>query len=310
MGELQTKLGTLLRLERERQRVRLEDLAEKLKIAQASLEAIERGDEAALPSNLYFNLFAKSYAEALGIDYTRTVDAIKEDIGLSLEPEGPPGKKPRSRPQSKGEPGDVPQKPDDDRPTPAGGLGKVVLWGFLGLVILFVVLLIINQLFFSSETLSPQTEPPFARAPQEVATAAAKGEDPASTFATYDWNVPLYQPPPDIQLRLSARSESWATIVADGDTAIFYSLFPGRTYDVTAEYRMLISIAIPTAVDVECNGRKVDLTDPNTGRISRVSVNQVNIDSVLVPSAANQPAGRMTTPELMVDHQEAPNDAP
>ncbi|RKX25037.1 MAG: hypothetical protein DRP47_10470, partial [Candidatus Zixiibacteriota bacterium] len=80
MGELEVKLGALLRLERERQNVKLEDLAENLRISESSLECIECGDASALPSEIYFSLFAKSYSEAIGIDYSATVQAIKEDI--------------------------------------------------------------------------------------------------------------------------------------------------------------------------------------------------------------------------------------
>ena len=56
----------------------LEDLAVELKIPLASLESVESGDITTLPSEIYYSLFARSYAEALGIDYPRTIEAIKE----------------------------------------------------------------------------------------------------------------------------------------------------------------------------------------------------------------------------------------
>jgi len=80
MGELETKLGDLLKLERERLGKQLDDLSEALRIPEESLRAVEQGDVDSLPSTIYFGLFAKSYAESLGIDYGATVDAIKADL--------------------------------------------------------------------------------------------------------------------------------------------------------------------------------------------------------------------------------------
>ncbi|MCK4462304.1 MAG: helix-turn-helix domain-containing protein, partial [candidate division Zixibacteria bacterium] len=75
MSELYVKIGKLLKMERVRQAIELGDLASDLKVSRGNLEAIEDGDIARLPSELYFKLFAKSYAEALGVDYEATVEA-------------------------------------------------------------------------------------------------------------------------------------------------------------------------------------------------------------------------------------------
>ena len=88
MNELYTKFGELLRLERERQNLKIEDLASDLKISEGNLEALESGNRDDLPSETYFGLFAKSYAEALGIDYSRTMEALREELGVSLEGNG------------------------------------------------------------------------------------------------------------------------------------------------------------------------------------------------------------------------------
>ena len=86
MTGLYVKIGKLLQMERTRQDVKLDDLAAELKISLANLEAIENGDSTSLPSALYFKLFAKSYAEALGIDYEATVEAIEQDMTSSEQP--------------------------------------------------------------------------------------------------------------------------------------------------------------------------------------------------------------------------------
>ena len=91
MDEIRAKLGELLILERKRRNLDPEDLAKELKIPQDSLEAVEQGDVDRLPSKLYYELFAKAYCEAVGIDYQRTLEAISEEFGELVDrPTGKP----------------------------------------------------------------------------------------------------------------------------------------------------------------------------------------------------------------------------
>ena len=63
MSELHEKFGELLRLERQRRSVDLADVSAQLKITETNLTYIENGSLEELPDELYYNLFAKSYAE-------------------------------------------------------------------------------------------------------------------------------------------------------------------------------------------------------------------------------------------------------
>jgi len=281
------KIGKLLKVERERQGIALDDMSTKLKIGMGNLERVENGDLDALPSELYFNLFAKSYAEALGINYAATVEAIKEDIGQPLEPEDSAKK---GMPDDVTEAATTPGK--EGAPSGAGPKGGAnflrnfaIFFGIL--IVLFIIFVLVNKLFLSGDngehTLDRPTEAALVDTSAEKQPAADE-----SKFAAYDWNVPRYQKPSDLQLKLVARQESWATVLADGDTAIFRTLTPGRVYTVSARYRLRVSVAVPSVVDVELNGRPVDLRNPATRRISRVAINQVNLDSLLNPP---EPAG-------------------
>jgi hypothetical protein len=110
-----------------------------------------------------------------------------------------------------------------------------------------------------------------------------------NALAGFNWVVPGYKPPAEIKIELKPKSESWGSVIADGDTAIFRSLIPGRGYTATAKYRLIVSIGMPEAVDVEINGRLVDLRDPANQRISRIEINQANLESFLNPSFDNLP---------------------
>ncbi|HEX2896536.1 MAG TPA: RodZ domain-containing protein, partial [candidate division Zixibacteria bacterium] len=88
-----------------------------------------------------------------------------------------------------------------------------------------------------------------------------------------------------------------ATVMSDGDTIIFRRLLPGKGYIAAAKYRLVVSIGVPEAVDVEINGRLVDLRDPVNQRISRVEVNQANLQSYLDPSFDDLPTSELKSPK-------------
>lgn len=75
-------------------------------------------------------------------------------------------------------------------------------------------------------------------------------------------------------LKLSAARNSWATVIADGDTAIHRVLMVGNIYSCEAAARFTISVGMPGAVTIELDSQVLDLTDPKTGRISRVCIDR------------------------------------
>lgn len=272
MGELETKFGDLLKLERERQGLRIEDLSESLRISEANLRTLEAGDPSALPSPVYFNLFSKTYAEALGIDYSATMEAIKADMA---EHGGSEHRKPRRGKQSPPRAA-APTTPaaesfaDQAEPEPTRPKRKGRSLAVIGSIALVVVILLGGYLIVTQ----------FLGAPT---TGGAETSELETAYRNYNWTVPPYEPSDSLRLTLRPRGDSWATILADGDTAIFKNLRPGLTYQVSAQYRMLVSIAVPREVDILLNDREVDLVSLETGRISRIEITQVNVDSLFNP---------------------------
>ncbi len=288
MNEVYTKLGKLLKLERERRKLTLTTVSEELKISETNLEYIEAGDRESLPSELYFDLFAKSYAELLGIDYAKTLEAIREDIGEPLETEvslddeekAPSPKKARRRKRKPetGEEGVEEGEEEEEEREEGEGLSRKLIWLFSGVIGAFVIFIVFYAVFLAGDK-TPPPGAPGETASEEGAggvTAAQKAE-----FASYDWSTPKYTPPSPLTLKLISREESWSTVVADGDTSLFRTLIPGRPYTVEAKYRLKVSIAHPAVVQVTLNGQPVNLRDPETRRISRVEINQANVNEFL-----------------------------
>jgi len=275
MGELETKLGDLLKLERERLGKQLDDLSEALRIPEESLRAVEQGDVDSLPSTIYFGLFAKSYAESLGIDYGATVDAIKADLTHQVEE---PKKGRKSKPATEGADSDAADETvESDEPAERPQWKK---YAYIAAAVIIVVggYFVIAQLL---EDMRTGREP--GKADTEETGTPGSAANTEAAYSTYDWNVPAYEPPDSLRLRLTPRGESWATIFADGDTAIFKKLVPGRVYNVAAQYRLRLSVAVPRMVEILLNGHEISPVSPETGRISRVYITQVNVDSFLNP---------------------------
>ncbi|MEA1981300.1 MAG: DUF4115 domain-containing protein [candidate division Zixibacteria bacterium] len=269
MSEINVKLGELIRLERERQNINLEDFSTQLKISSANLESIESGDSSKLPSDLYFNLFAKSCCEALGIDFIRTVDAIKMEFSETAPPNENSDNS-KSKENSK----NLSDNSGKDEKLQLKKLAYM-LGGIIGI---FVIFMLIYFIFFNSDTPNSQS----SNIPDNIENAQANNNNnDVGIAATYDWNTSEYTPPEPIELKLTASKESWATVLADGDTSLFRSLIPNKQYIINADYRIQISVGIPRFVEIELNGTKINLVNPETRRISKVKINQINLKSFL-----------------------------
>ena len=269
MSEINVKLGELIRLERERQNINLEDFSTQLKISSANLESIESGDSSKLPSDLYFNLFAKSCCEALGIDFIRTVDAIKVEFSETTPPNKNSANS-KSKEKSK--------NPSDNSGKDEKLQLKKLAYMLGGIIGIFVIFMLIYFIFFKNDT--PNSQP--SNIPDNIENAQPNNNNNDVEIATtYDWNTSEYTPPEPIELKLTASKESWATVLADGDTSLFRSLVPNKQYIINADYRIQISVGIPRFVEIELNGTKINLVNPKTRRISKVKINQINLESFL-----------------------------
>jgi transcriptional regulator with XRE-family HTH domain len=309
MKELYTKIGKLLRIERTRREIQLEDLAVELKISEANLEAIEDGDASRLPSELYFKLFAKSYAEALGIDYEATVEAIEQDL-MTAEPD-----------EEKADATVESDSEDSSRPKASKGIPdtgsrrqlKTLLYLIAAVVLLFLVVIAVNELFLKESDGEVAIDSTTVTETESVMTPAT----PTNELAGYDWEVPSYHEPDSIKLTLLARSESWASVFVDGDTAVYQTLRPNRRYEAAAQYRMRVSVGIPSVVNVELNGQPVNLRDPESGRISGVQIDQVNLEQYLArpltyapPAAKAEPAQPRPSESSVVDTTSVGSETP
>lgn len=282
MNEVHVKLGKLLKLERERKGVQLADLSESLKISEENLSHIETGESHRLPAPLYFKLFSRAYAEALGIDYEATMQAIQEDIADQAAAAQPPEKEKARKAAEEA------RRVEEAK----YGFRKKLIWLFGGIIFAAIAFFLIYSMLITPPEQSTGGESGDATAQEELVNAA---------LASYEFGEPPTEAPDPIKMTLRAREESWATILADGDTVIFRSLVPWRVYEVEAKNRIVASVAHPRLVDITLNGEAVDLRDPGSRRISRLEIDQVNVGSLMQRKAGEsepepEPARRQAQP--------------
>jgi hypothetical protein len=266
MSESYVRFGALLKLERENRGRKLEVISSELKIPIETLQYLEAGQQDALPSELYFRLFAKSYAEYLGIDFTKTIEAIREELGELIEPQTPeqaaePGHK------TKAEPTAPITEPVEEKSSAKTGL-------LIALSLAVIAALAVGGYFlFFSKGSEPKAE---------VQTTPVQ-PDYSATQPDYGWDSAGPQRD-SMLLTLTTRIGSWATVLADGDTMIYQMLSPGRPYNVTAHEQLLVSIGNPLVVDATLNGQPATLADPETGEVSQVEINLSTVEMFLVPT--------------------------
>jgi transcriptional regulator with XRE-family HTH domain len=287
MNKIYEKLGASLKLERERRKVSLEEIAAELRVSVGTLESIEAGDASRLPSEVYFRLFAKAYAESLGIDYTRTVEAIREDLGETAEPAATANGNGKQTPSKKEPP--VAQTVELTAELPEPSKRRPVTLKTVGIIFGVLIVAGVAVIVITWRSGNNKKEQPY-----EQVTAGPVEEDrsrqvSSEPYGTYDWNVREFGEPSGLALTLIARGETWGTVVADGDTVLHQNLVPGQTYDLKGKSRLVVSVALASDVDILLNGRPVNLADPVTRRIARVEINQMNLSSFLTDQSVPGP---------------------
>jgi cytoskeletal protein RodZ len=267
-GEMLT-VGKLLRNERERQELSLEDISDRTKINAKYLQAIEEDRKDGFPGDLYCDLFTKSYAEALGLEYARIMagtfspsDKPQEGEKRSRSPfakSAAETKKPvpdRIRSDKKSDAVDpkpiaesgsisgssvkssVESSESESDETNGSGKNDVGRYLIVVAAVVFCLLIIVIYISISSEKPGvddagtresvPVESAPTHQALDEQANITKQENSQLDATGTSvidsgaDGPVMIY--PDSLEVMFVSTEESWASVVADGDT-VFTSFF-------------------------------------------------------------------------------------
>lgn len=250
VGQELVAIGELLRAERQRRGISLEQAQEETKIRRRYLEALEGGDPKVFPGEVYLKGFMKNYAQFLGLPGEEIVARYVRACADVPKEEKAPRKKP---------PGGVPVA----QPRHPGGL--------LTLAVL-AVLLAAAAIFFVARGPAVRTSPPRPGAGTEASpppaapegTAAPAPEAPA-VEGTPENQVHLVQDLPkealyqvrgnELTVELKVVGERcWVAVRTDGGAEQARTLVRGAKESLTARDKIWLRAGDPGALELTING--------------------------------------------------------
>ena len=248
-------IGEVLRQERQRQRLTLDDVALRTRISLRSLEAIEADGFDRLPGVVFARNFVRLYAIDLGLDPEALVARLpRVDVDAAPMPNPPP------------RPG---HRDWDPRWTAAlasvlwlvtaggAGIGAWYYFNHYGRQLITTVSAAPAPKPATSQ--APQTTPvsPVAAQPTDAATDAQGNiqKDAGTVTQGFDGTRP-------VQVILTARDVVWVQVSADGHTAFVGTLHPNDTRSIAADAQVRILTGNAGGLDISLNGKTLDPIGP------------------------------------------------
>lgn len=245
-----TSAGEILRRERLRKGLDLGDIAQRTRITQKYLEAIEADDLKSLPGGFFYKSFVRQYASALGLDF----EELEPQVEVSLEAEAPPllpGQEPLA-----------PFLPQD--PILVAANRRALSERRIGLpVALLVAVLVGCSGIYAWWHKRTQPAPiPVAQIKTEapvlpttpVITAVSKtaptGQDPVVTASD--------APSGDgVVLSVSAKERTWLAIFSDGKEIFRGILEPSQTKTLEGKEVAKLRVGNAAGVEIRWNGKEI-----------------------------------------------------
>jgi cytoskeleton protein RodZ len=227
-GLFPQSVGERLRVMREAAGLDLNDVGTKTRIPLRHLEAIERGDYAALPSPTYALGFTRSYARAVGADDAPLIMQLREDLG-------------REDPMARGE---MPYEPTD----PARVPGRLLAWTAAALALILAV----GYWTWRSNYWGPDAVTPVPTETPSVPRVVATTNAPPQA-------APIAAPPATGEVVLTATAPVWLRIYDASKTKLFEKeMAIGERYIVPANANNpMILTGRPDGLKVTVGGSEV-----------------------------------------------------
>lgn len=283
-----SQLGTFLREKREAQGITLEELQARTKIRIRYLEAIEAGDFAAIPGEVYLRGFIRSIARELDIDPQEAMDLYFQDNHPATETVDQPGAMPqtpavteeKSKEVNVGKPKEVAaepapvmleRQPASLPPRPANrsrsrkkkkkAATVIRLFWLLVLAGLIVGGIFFWDRFFGPGPIANEPNVPTPNNEQEEPTPDPEPEEPQVVVELQnpgERNPIFHVTPGPIEIVMTAEGGAcWIGASADGGAQQQMTLTPGgqnATLTVQAEREIVVRVGNPSALRLIING--------------------------------------------------------
>lgn len=256
-------IGERLRNAREAKGLSLRAVADLTRIRSVYLQALEDEQFSQLPGAVYARGFLRTYADALGLDADRLMDAY-------------PGAFEPPEPALIGTAGvEIPIRPA----APRSRLRIIATYvaALLGLGLVAVGVIGYLQLRQFNEPVPPQAgapspaEPPSVPAPQPEPPPAPPAPAPQQRVEPAEPPIAAPEPPPaapetepppsavidGVSLEVRTQGTSWLRVTADGERVFQGLMHEGETRTWQARRRLTIRVGNSPAVQVTVNGQRV-----------------------------------------------------
>ena len=251
-----TEVSARLKAARERAGLTIQDASASTRIRAASLEALERGDFAALPGSFYARAFLRTYAAYLGL----SPQSIVEEYDAAAEA-------PRTSP------------PASNQPAWQSSARRASSQLFAAATSTGVVLALVVLLLALAVTRNNNSQSPARTEPGAVATTGNTPATPAPS--TGQSASPQAAAPQGLNIEIQAGASMWVTGAADGKRVVYRLLAPGERVSIHARDSLAFRVGDAAAFTYSINGvpgkplggagevRDIEITRDNVRTFSR-----------------------------------------
>jgi len=255
-------IGSILRQQRESQKLNLEEIAEELKIRSQYLEALENDQFELLPGKLYQRSFLKTYAQFLDLDPVHILKMFdqyeKSQRALQKEPEEalPEGKKPLE--ESIKDQSTLHKQPQSSK-------SRAGYWfGILAGLVLGIFCLI----YLAKPGMKKKHD--IASELSVAAIESLKVELEVVDTTSFAWRLDnLLSNSAEMTLRIEAKGNSWVRVTADKKTLFSGFIAPKMAVEFKANDYFSINLGKNEGVEVYLNGMKMNPLEKGIHRLDR-----------------------------------------
>ena len=220
-----TEVSARLKAARERAGLTIADASASTRIRAASLEALERGDFAALPGQFYARAFLRTYASYLGL----APQAVVEEYDAQV-PHPPPASNQAAWQSS----------------APRASSQLLAAATSTGVVVALIVGLL---------ALAVTRNQSQAPAPTEPGAVATTGTAPPAPAASTGQSAPAAAAAPQgLNIDIQAAGSTWVTGAADGKRVLYRLLAPGERVSIKAQDSLAFRVGAASAFTYSING--------------------------------------------------------
>jgi cytoskeletal protein RodZ len=256
-------VGLELRQAREQRGMSLHQISNETKISLRVLQAIEKGNESALPAKVFTRSFVKSYATLVGLDPAETADRYLEQI----EPPAP-----TQTVEGAGE-----ANPDTSLQHPDTLIRRIVrvLQGRFGtatvlaLTAISAAALVVRNYRQAKQVTTPHASAPLVSAPTPAPPPAAAPAQQSAAVGTSGTATPIAA----LRLAIAPTGPCWIRATVDGHAVFAKLLAAGDRQEIDAPSDVTLRVGNPAAFAFTINGAPARISaapgQPATVRITK-----------------------------------------